>query len=179
MGAGENIRESLMNADVATSNFAEGTEALKHNFFLRGFFKRRGYYNLDHIPPETYRHDRVFTSRTNRRAWLSGSDLFQNGSNGQEELSARGKEVLDATLAEYGDSVVESPIVIEGYWNGASPADQLRISRSRAILVRQYLQTHFQLDNSILGAVAMKNLPPKGMERTKWDGICIVILKRS
>jgi hypothetical protein len=41
---------------------AEDTEALKHNFFLRGFFRRRGYYNLTHIPSDSYRKDRVFTN---------------------------------------------------------------------------------------------------------------------
>ncbi len=130
MSAGVNIRESLQNANTATSNLAEAAEALKHNFFLRGFFKKRGYFTLTDLSPEKYRRDRAFTSRTNRRAWLSGSELFQNGLNGEEELSAKGKALLDATLAEYGDSMIESPIVIEGYWNGGFPADQLRLSRS-------------------------------------------------
>jgi phospholipid/cholesterol/gamma-HCH transport system substrate-binding protein len=35
---GMNIRESLSNASTATANVADGTEALKHNFLLRGFF---------------------------------------------------------------------------------------------------------------------------------------------
>ena len=179
MTAGANIRESLMNANTTTSNLADGTEALKHNFFLRGFFKRRGYYSLAHISPEQYRRDRVLTAHTNHRAWLSGSELFQNGSNGDEELSAKGKALLNTTFAGFGDSIVMSPIVIEGYWDGDVQADQLRLSRSRAMLVRQYLQMHFQLDAGNLGAVPMKNSPPNGMDRTTWDGVCIVVLKRS
>jgi phospholipid/cholesterol/gamma-HCH transport system substrate-binding protein len=47
---GVNIRESLSNASTATSNVADGTEALKHNFLLRGFFLHRGYYDLTGIP---------------------------------------------------------------------------------------------------------------------------------
>jgi phospholipid/cholesterol/gamma-HCH transport system substrate-binding protein len=47
--AGVNLRESLSNTNAATSNVMDETEALKHNFFLRGFFKRRGYYNLKWI----------------------------------------------------------------------------------------------------------------------------------
>jgi phospholipid/cholesterol/gamma-HCH transport system substrate-binding protein len=178
MSAGANIRESLMNANLATSNLAEGTEALKHNFLLRGFFKKRGYYSLARISPEQYRGDRIFTSRTNRRSWLSGAELFQKGSNGDEELSAQGKALLNSTLQEYGDSVFDSPIVIEGYWNGDVPADQLRLSRGRAMLVREYLQARFQLDAKNLGAVALKNSPPNGMEHATWDGICIVVLRK-
>jgi len=176
--AGANIRESLMNANAATLNLADDTEALKHNFLLRGFFRRRGYYNLDRISPEQYRRDAAFTSRANYRAWLSASELFLEGSNGQEELSTAGKAVLDNAFTENGDSIFESPVVIEGYCSGTRPADQLRLSRIRAILVRQYLQSHFQLDSSNVGIVALKNSPPTGLERKTWDGICIVVLKK-
>ena len=176
--AGENIRESLMNANAASLNLSDDTEALKHNFLLRGFFRRRGYYNLDRISPEQYRSDAAFTSRANYRAWLSASELFQPGSNGEEEISAAGKALLDGAFTKNGDSIFESPIVIEGYCNGTGPADQLRLSRIRAMLVRQYLQSHFQLDSSNLGIVAMKNSPPSGIERKTWDGICIVVLRK-
>jgi len=177
MSAGVNIRESLANANTASLNLADGTEALKHNFLLRGFFRRRGYYNLDRISPEQYRRDSAFTSSSNYRAWLPASELFQRGPDGQEELSAAGQAALNGAMAESGDSILESPMIIEGYCGGHS-TDQLRISRGRAILVRQYLQTQFQLDSSNLGIVAMKSLPPNGVGRATWDGICIVVLRR-
>ena len=175
---GANIRESLTNMNAASLNLADDTEALKHNFLLRGFFRRRGYFNLDRISSEQYRRDAAFTSRANFRAWLSASDLFTAGSAGQEELSAGGKAFLDGALTKNGDSVFESPIVIEGYCNGIRPPDQLRISRIRAMLVREYLQSHFQLDSSNIGMVAMNNLPPYATGRATWDGICIVVVRR-
>ena len=94
-------------------------------------------------------------------------------------MSAQGKALLNATLTEYGDSIIQSPIVIEGYWNGEAASDQLRVSRSRALLVRQYVQMHFQLDAANLGVVPMRNAPPTGMGRSLWDGICIVLLRKS
>ena len=177
--AGTNIRESLMNVNAASLNLADDSEALKHNFFLRGFFRRRGYYNLDRISPEQYRRDAAFSNPANRRSWLSVSELFQTDASGLEQLSAGGKTLLDDTLTGNGDSVFESPIVIEGYSNGVRPADQLRLSRTRAIVVRQYLQSHLQLDPANLGVVAMKNSAPNGAGRTAWNGICIVVLRRS
>jgi phospholipid/cholesterol/gamma-HCH transport system substrate-binding protein len=172
-----NIRESLTNANTATNNLADVTEALKHNFLTRGFFKRRGYYNLSEISPSDYRKDRAFTDPKNHRVWLSASELFQSGPNG-EELSAKGIALLNAAFTENGDPMVESPIVIEGYGNGDSPADQLRRSRSRAMLVRKYLEARFQLDPRNVGIVPLKNSPPKRTERTTWDGICIVVVER-
>lgn len=176
--AGANIRESLMNANAATVNLADGTEALKHNFLLRGFFRNRGYYNLDRISPERYRQDSAFTSPANYRTWLSASELFQDGPDGQEELSRPGKSVLDGVVGEDGDSIFESPIVVEGYCSGSESAEQLRLSRARAILVRQYLQSHFQLDSNNLGIVPLKSSPPNGVGRKAWDGICIVVLRK-
>jgi phospholipid/cholesterol/gamma-HCH transport system substrate-binding protein len=178
MSAGANIRESLMNANTATANLADATEALKHNFLTRGFFKKRGYYNLSEISPDQYRKDRAFTDPQNRRVWLSGPELFQSGSNG-EELSAKGMAQLNAALTQNGDPIIEGPIVIEGYSNGDVPANQLRLSRSRAMLVRQYLQTRFQVDPRNMGVVPLKNSPPKGIERPTWDGICIVVMRSS
>ena len=176
--AGANIRESLTNANAASSNLADGTEALKHNFLLRGFFRSRGYYNLDRISPEQYRKDTAFTSRTNKRAWLAASDLFQQGPDGLEELSKAGKALLDSSLTQDGDSVFQSPIVVEGYCGGTRSADQVRLSRTRAILVRQYLQSRFQIDSNNIGIVPMRTSPPNGTGHATWDGICIVVLRR-
>jgi phospholipid/cholesterol/gamma-HCH transport system substrate-binding protein len=175
MSAGANIRESLTHANRATANLADATEALKHNFLTRGFFEKRGYYSLADIAPEKYRRDGAFTDRDNRRVWLKGSELFQNGSNGEEELSATGKAILD-TLTKHGDSIADHPVVIEGYWNGDVAEDRLRRSRSRAMVVRHYVQDHFQLDMKNVGVVPMKNSPPNGLGHPTWDGVCLVVL---
>jgi phospholipid/cholesterol/gamma-HCH transport system substrate-binding protein len=179
MSAGANIRASLTNANTATANLADASEALKHNFLLRGFFRKRGYYNMADLSPERYRADRAFTSAYVRRVWLAGSQLFQTGPDGKEQLSPKGKALIDSLLIENGDRIVEGPIVVEGYWNGEIAADQLRISRSRAMAVRLYVQTRFELDSRDLGAVPLKNLPPKGADRGTWDGVCVVLLKKS
>jgi phospholipid/cholesterol/gamma-HCH transport system substrate-binding protein len=175
--AGANISESLSNANAATANMADDTEALKHNFFFRGFFRKRGYYNLADISPDKYRKDPMFSNPANERAWLPADKLFERDSNGLERLTAQGKSLLDGVVGQHGDSIVGSPIVIEGYSNDGNPADQLARSRSRAILVRRYLQNHFQLDATHFGLVGMESLPPGGLDHSTWDGICIVILK--
>jgi phospholipid/cholesterol/gamma-HCH transport system substrate-binding protein len=179
MSAGANMRASLTNASTATGNLADSTEALKHNFLTRGFFKRRGYYNLAAISPDGYRKERAFTDVKNRRVWLAGWQLFQTGADGKEQLSPNGKALIDSLLTETGDPIVKGPIVVEGYRNGEIAADQLRISRSRAMAVRQYVQTRFQLDSRDLGAVPLKNLPPNGADRGTWDGVCFVFLRKS
>jgi phospholipid/cholesterol/gamma-HCH transport system substrate-binding protein len=62
------IRESLSNVNVAAVNKAYETEALKHSFLLRGFFRKRGYYSLTSLSPDLYRTDRLFAAQGNDRA---------------------------------------------------------------------------------------------------------------
>jgi phospholipid/cholesterol/gamma-HCH transport system substrate-binding protein len=177
--AGTNLRETLSNLNSASANMSEDGEALKHNFLLRGYFRHRGYYSLTNLLPDSYRKDRLFTNPANERAWFSATELFKR--EGQSEvLSAEGKNLLDATMDKLGESVFDRPIVIEGY-SGANPAndsaDPVSSSRHRAILVREYLQSRFQLYPSNLGIVPMESSPPNGLGHSEWNGICLVFLR--
>jgi len=67
--------------------------------------------------------------------------------------------------------------VIEGYSDNSDAAEQLARSESRAILVRAYLQNHFHLNPGNIGAVALRNSPFPNLDRSRWDGVCIVVLK--
>ena len=177
MDAGENIRESLSNVNAATSNMAEETDALKRNFLFRGFFRRRGYYDLERIPADQYRRDKLFIDPRNGRAWLSATDLFQRDAQGREVISASGGEYLKQALAQFGDLIVDNPIMIEGYSDADTVSDQLLLSRRRAILVRQYLYTRFQVDAGQMGVVSLRNTPPQGFGKTNWNGVCLVIVR--
>src|SRR3984957_4268421 len=175
--AAATIRESLSNVNVAAANMADGTEALKHNFLLRGFFRSRGYYNLANMSPDLYRKDRFFAEQNADRAWLPADQLFNRNSDGEEALTSQGRSALNAELERYGQRIFASPVIVEGYSNGDEVNDRLAASRHRAILVRNYLQGRFQLDTSRVGTVALENRPPDGSSHTSWDGVVIVLLK--
>ena len=155
---------------------ADDTEALKHNFFVRGFFRSRGYFNLDRLSPDLYRKDRIFSRTDNRRAWLNADELFQLTADGAEQLTQKGRTLLNVTVGQYGATILQSPLVIEVYSDTADAAQRLAGSRTRAILVRNYLQNHFQLDPSTIGSVALENQPPAGLDRDDWNGVAIVIM---
>ena len=175
--AGTNIREALSNANAATTNLADDSEALKHNVFLRGFFRHRGYYNLEGIPADKYRKDRMFADLSSDRIWIAADKLFIANSGGTEQLSDAGKNILDEAVAKIGDVIAQSAIIVEGYDDAPSAAEQLTHSRLRAILVRRYLEDHFQLDPSHLGIVALESVTPVKLDRQIWDGVCIVLLR--
>jgi phospholipid/cholesterol/gamma-HCH transport system substrate-binding protein len=88
VSAAQNLQETLSNVNVATGNLAEDTEAIKHEFLFRGYFKKRGYYSLSDLTPDEYRGNRVFNDRRDKRFWL-GADSFTQDANGTDILSDR------------------------------------------------------------------------------------------
>jgi phospholipid/cholesterol/gamma-HCH transport system substrate-binding protein len=171
------IRESLSNVSVAAVNMADETEALKHNFLLRGFFRKRGYYTLTALSPDTYRKDPIFAAQNTDRAWLPADQLFHPDSHSVGELTSQGRSALSTTFGNYGQRIFQGPVVVEGYSDSEIVSDRLAVSRTRALLVRNYLQSHFHLDTGRLGAVALENRTPDRSAHTSWNGVAIVLLK--
>jgi phospholipid/cholesterol/gamma-HCH transport system substrate-binding protein len=176
--AGQNVSESLSNVNVATGNMAEDTEALKHNFFFKGFFNRRGYYTLSSLSPQEYRRNKVFASTQSPRVWLQAQTLFQHGPHGTEELSLNGKHEIDVAVASFGDSIFTHPIVIEGYSDAAASADALSWSYARAQLVRNYLEARYPFTTKNVGVIPLSATPPPGSGHNRWSGICILVAEK-
>jgi phospholipid/cholesterol/gamma-HCH transport system substrate-binding protein len=176
--AGQNISEALTNVNAATGNMAEDTEALKHNFFFKGFFNRRGYYTLSSLSPAQYRRSKLFANTRSPRAWLQAGALFQHGPHGTEELSTDGKHAIDAALTSFGDSVFTHPIVIEGYSDAATPADALSWSYARAQLVRNYLEARYPFTTKNVGTMPLSATPPPGLGHDHWSGACVLVAEK-
>jgi phospholipid/cholesterol/gamma-HCH transport system substrate-binding protein len=157
---------------------AEDTEALKHNFFFKGFFKQRGYYNLSSLSPLDYRRGRLFASPNNPRAWLRADSLFQQGTNGSEELSQDGKRAIDAAVVSFGDSIFTHPIVLEGYSDAVAPADALSFSYARAQIVRNYLEARYPFEAENVGVMPLSATPPTGLGHGHWSGVCILVAEK-
>ncbi len=174
--AAENIRETFSNVNMATANMADDTEALKHEFFFRGFFKKRGFYSLKDMTPDQYRSNPYFNSQRNQRAWLSAADAFVKNSNGNEVLSAAGEEEVNQIIGTAVDSVIGRQIIVEGYSKQPSAADEIATSRSRSLIVAHYLEKHFHLSAKNIGLMPLNATAPPSSGKDSWDGACIVLL---
>lgn len=176
--AGQNISEALTNVNVATGNMAEDTEALKHNFFFKGFFNHRGYYTLSNLSPQEYRSSKIFASSQSPRAWLQAEALFQQEPHGTEGLSANGKHAIDDAVASLGNAIFTHPIVIEGYSDATVAADALSWSYARAQLVRNYLEARYPFTAKNVGVMPLSATPPPGLAHDHWSGVCIMVAEK-
>jgi len=174
--AAENIRETLSNVNLATANLADDTEALKHEFFFRGFFKKRGFYSLKDLTPEQYRTNPYLEKQRTQRAWLNATDTFAKGANGDEVLSVSGQRQIDRIIGGARNSVVDQPIIVEGYSDQSSAAGEMAVSRSRPILIARYLEKRFHLNARNIGLMPLNATAPPSSGKDSWDGACIVLL---
>jgi phospholipid/cholesterol/gamma-HCH transport system substrate-binding protein len=174
--AADNIRETFSNINLATANMAEDTEALKHEFFFRGFFKKRGYYSIKDLTPEQYRSNPYFNNQKNQRAWLNAADAFVKDSKGIEILSPAGEQEIDQIVGSAKDSVTSDEIIVEGYSNQASAADEMSTSRSRSLLVARYMEKRFHLSPQNIGLISLNAAAPSSSGKESWDGACVVLV---
>jgi phospholipid/cholesterol/gamma-HCH transport system substrate-binding protein len=176
--AGQNVSQSLSNVNVATGNMAEDTEALKHNFFFKGFFNHRGYYSLSSLSPREYRRSKLFANPHNPRVWLGADSLFEQRPNGSEELTTDGKHAIDGAVVSFGDSIFKHPIVVEGYSDAVTPAEALSLSYVRAQIVRNYLAARYPFEAKNVGVMPLSATPPTGLGHEHWSGVSILVAEQ-
>ncbi len=171
--AGTNLQQSLTNLNQASGNLTDDTEALKHEFFFKGFFKHRGYDNLDDLPAEEYRSGQIFKSLPETREWIDAGSLFTTNQGGEEVLSANGRQNIDQAVGQLKE-IYDKPLIIEGYASSGSPSDELVQSRRRATLVQTYLQLHYHLEPKNTGIVALSSTPPQNAGKSTFNGVSLV-----
>ena len=181
-GAGANLQQTLTNINEASGNLADDTEALKREFFFKGFFKKRGYNSLDRLPVESYRDGTLLKKLSPNREWISAAELFEQKDSPEkndpekigntETLSAAGRAAIDEAVSKY-PNLYATALIVEGYSNTGTAGQMLRRSRQRAILVRDYLRLRFDLASQNIGVIGMSAVPPVATDRRTWDGICL------
>ena len=169
------LRDTIQQANQAAGNLADDTEAIKHNFFLRGFFHRRGFYNLSDITREEYMGTE-FVKKPQVRVWIANNDLFTAEPNGTLKLTATGRELIDENMSDLVPYLPRNPIMVEGYAQNGAPDQDYVASRQRAIAVRNYLQSRFHISSKLIGIMPMGNHPPEKTGKQTWNGVSLVLV---
>jgi phospholipid/cholesterol/gamma-HCH transport system substrate-binding protein len=177
-GVTANVKQTLDEARNAMAGLSENMEALKRGFLFRGFYNRRGYFNLADISPEEYRKGALTKDgdRSPARIWLSQDSLFSVQANGGElQLTAEGRTRLDDALATHLQRLVNSVLIIEGYAHEGSPANQYVVSRARAVVVRDYLIDRFHLDPAAVGLMPLGANAAGSPQGSTWNGVALAV----
>jgi phospholipid/cholesterol/gamma-HCH transport system substrate-binding protein len=154
-GVGENLQRTLADAHEAMSDLSDDTEALKHNFFFRGFFKKRGFYDLGALTTSEYKSPAFAKGFKKYRVWLDSVDIFGKAVDGTEMINVEGKHRLDEAMTQVLTFPRNGPLMIEGFTGVGARSQQYLQGRRRAALVEAYLVTRFHLRPAYVGLVSM------------------------
>jgi phospholipid/cholesterol/gamma-HCH transport system substrate-binding protein len=175
-GLMQDMRMTLSHAREATADLADNMEALKRNFLVRGFFTKRGYFDLDTISPADYQKGVLENGkRKAMRIWLSHGVLFETREDGSELLTADGKARVDSAMATYLRHLPANPLVIEGYSTSGSVGDRFQRARARAAAVRDYVLNRYELMPQHTGFIALGDEAPGSPSGKSWDGVSVTL----
>lgn len=170
------MRVTLGQTREATADLADNMEALKHNFLLRGFFNRRGYFDLDAISPAQYRNGVLENGkRKAMRIWLASAVLFEPGPDGSEILTPQGRARIDSAMVTFLQHLPANPLVVEGYATEGTAGERFRLSRQRAGIVRQYLIGQYGLMPQHTGFMALGDDGKGSPDGDRWDGVALTL----
>ena len=162
------MRDTMTHAQAGVTNFEENMEALKHSFFVRGYFKNRGYEDsaalakdeIEKLPEAT--PEKEFTYSAKQLFDKQGSAKLKN----QKSLTAGGEFLANN---QFGFAVV----VVSAGMEGDTQKD-LVLTEARAMVVREYLVENFGFDDSQLKTLGMGKQTASGPDAA-WGTVQILI----
>jgi len=170
------LSQTLEYARDAMQDLAENTEALKHNVFFRGYFNRRGYFDLGDISVQQYRSGVLEqTGRVPLRIWLQSAVLFAPDTAGKEILTEAGRARIESAMGMFVRYPKDSPLVIEGYGGDLTGDQQFLLSRSRAALVKAYVVSRFGVDPGLIAEMPMGAEAVHSPSGDTWDGVALTL----
>ncbi|MGA9069937.1 MAG: MlaD family protein [Terracidiphilus sp.] len=162
------LHATVLQAQIGVTDFQENMEALKHNFFLSGYFKKRGYEDasglaanrISGLPQSAPLKTFTYTARQLFDARDSAKLKDPKSLNAGGEFLARN---------QFGFAVIVVSIGMEG-----DTKKDLVLSEARAMVVREYLVENFGFDDSQLKTLGTGKQADTGSD-VDWGSIQILI----
>ena len=162
------LNDTVLHAQTGVTDFQENMEAMKHNFFLNGYFKKRGY--EDSADLAANRIGSLPQGAPAKTFTYSAKELFD----GRDSAKLKNQKTLNAG----GEFLAQNPfgvavVVVSTGMEGDTKKDQV-LTEARAMVIREYLVENFGFDDSQLKTLGMgkqTNAGPDG----DWGTIQILV----
>jgi phospholipid/cholesterol/gamma-HCH transport system substrate-binding protein len=156
VGALINDKTIYREASAGAAAFDDDMEALKHNFLLRGFFKKRGYEDSDELTK--YAIAKLPAEPYSKRFSLDAGQVFDK----PDTAKLKNKK----SLAEAGQFLEQNKFgmaVVAARGGVTGDSDKVREStEAQAMTVREYLVQNFRLDDTRIKIVGLGKAEAEG-----------------
>lgn len=162
------LQSTMQQAQSGVTDFKENMEALKHNFLLSGYFKKRGYEDSGDLVANSI--GRLPQSTPEKAFTFPAKQLFDN----RDSAKLKNEKTLNATgafLAQnpFGFAVVAVSSGMEG-----DTQKELVLTQARATVVREYLVEHFAFDDNQLKTLGLGKQTGANLD-ADWGSIQILL----
>jgi phospholipid/cholesterol/gamma-HCH transport system substrate-binding protein len=138
----QSLSETMVQAQAGVTSFKENMDAMKHNFLLSGYFKKRGYTDSADLTENEI--DRLPAGQPVKTFTFSPKKLF--GSRESTKLQNQ------KSLNEGGEFLAKNDFGFAVMVVSAGPEGdtqkEMILTEARAMLIRAYLVEHFGFDDS-------------------------------
>jgi outer membrane protein OmpA-like peptidoglycan-associated protein len=162
------LHDTMLQAQTGVTDFQENMEALKHNFFLSGYYKKRGYEDSSDLAANKI--SGLPQSAPVKTFTYTAKQLFDGRASAkmtdQKTLKAAGDFLAQA---QFGLAVIEVSTGMDG-----DTQKDLVLTEARAMVIREYLVENFGFDDSQLKTLGMGKQTGANLE-ADWGSIQILI----
>ncbi|MGD0213276.1 MAG: MlaD family protein [Terriglobales bacterium] len=143
------LHSTMLQAQTGVTDFQENMEALKHNFFLRGYFKNRGYDDAAELAQNEI--ERLPQGTTMKEFTYSAKQLFDK----QDSAKLKNQKSLNAGGEFLANKQFGFAVIVASTGMAGDTQKDLVLTEARAMVVREYLVENFGFDDSQLKTLGM------------------------
>ncbi len=143
------LQATMVKAQAGVTDFQENMEALKHNFLLSGFFKKRGYEDSNDLTANAI--EGLPQAAPEKEFNFSAKQLFDRRDSAKlkdEKLLKAAGDFLAAN--KFGVAVIAVSSDMEG-----DTQTDLKLTEARAMVIREALVNNFGFDDTQLKTLGM------------------------
>jgi phospholipid/cholesterol/gamma-HCH transport system substrate-binding protein len=143
------MRDTMVEAKAGVTDFQENMEAMKHNFFLRGFYKNRGYEDSNELAKNEI--ERLPTGTPIKEFTYPAKQLFDK----QDTAKLKNQKSLKDSGEFLANNQFGFAVVVASAGMAGDSQKDLELTEARAMVVREYLVENFGFDDSQLKTLGM------------------------
>jgi phospholipid/cholesterol/gamma-HCH transport system substrate-binding protein len=163
-----NLNATVDQAKAGATSFQENMEALKHNFLLRGFFSKRGYFDSSELTSHAIA--KLPGRMPLKQFVFDGKDLFDK----PDTAKLAKEKLLNQVGAFLEGSPFELAVVTAETGSSGTKENNLKLAQARAMIVRRYLAEKFKVDDT-----RIKTLGTSESKRESTSGRVTVVIYAS
>jgi outer membrane protein OmpA-like peptidoglycan-associated protein len=143
------MRDTMVEAKAGVTDFQENMEAMKHNFFLRGYFKSRGYEDSNDLAKNEI--ERLPQGAPIKEFTYPAKQLFDK----QDTAKLKNQKALKESGEFLANNQFGFAVVVASAGMAGDSQKDLELTEARAMVVREYLVENFGFDDSQLKTLGM------------------------